>query len=112
MPCGLSATALPSFPSVRKGAGFQRRSVTARCLEVTVVLLLPLVYPVELRRDGVLKQGRLRLPLDLLLYLSVYQLVSLYQRRPFQRIRGGNLRFAMLRKQAEGNGGQKHVNDS
>ena len=70
------------------------------------------MYAVELRRDGVLHQGRLRLTLDLLLDLAVYQFVSLGQRHPFQRIGGCNLRFRHLWKQADQNGNQSQTNDS
>ena len=67
-------------------AGFQRRGIAARRLEVAVVLFLPLVYAIELCCDTVLHQGGLRLSFDLFVYLAVNQFIALGQRRPFQRV--------------------------
>ena len=70
------------------------------------------MYAVELGRYAVLEQGRLRLPLDLFLYLFVYKLVALGQRHPFQRVGGRDLGPGPLRQQAGERGEQTEANDS
>ena len=102
----------PHAVVIEVGTGFQRRSITVRRLEVTVVLLFPLMYAVELRCDTVLHQGGLCLPLDLFVYLAVYQFVSLGQGCPFQRVRSGNLRLGQLRKQTGKHKDHPYANDS
>ena len=76
---------------VQISTGFEGRSITAGGLQIIVVLLLPFVYLGELSGDGVLQQGGLGLPLDLLLYLTVDGFVALSQCHPFQRVGCNNL---------------------
>ena len=81
---------------VQISTGFEGRGITAGGLQITVVLLLPFVYLGELSGDGVLQQGGLGLPLDLLLYLAVDGFVALCQCHPFHGIGGDQLRPRFL----------------
>ena len=102
----------PHAVVVQVRAGFQRRGVAAGRLEVAVVFLLPLVYPVELGGDAVLQRSRLGLSLYLFVNLAVYKLVPFGKGHPFQRVGGRYLRLRKLRQQECEHGGKADANGS
>ena len=76
---------------IERGTGFQRTGIAIDGFEVLVILLLPRMDHRKLCRDGVLKECRLLLVLNLSLNLGIDEFIALRKGNILQGITGCNL---------------------